>query len=281
MSNVVQRGKYRIDEYSQRMLSALTDGEKTVSQLRDESGLDEWESADYRLREHLIPGGWVEKVGENPKTMSLTPDGQELIETEGFDSPTLSEVRETALEASETAQSARESADRFRKQLYQVRQRLDRVNDLEGEVSGYRTEVRELERMLRTNIGEEKYIFDKNYNSIQSLRREISQLETKLDEYQGESDAIEELHQRVHSIERHLNSDETSDELDQLDSRHKATRAKITELTSAHNSWVDRHKETKQELETRLTEQEQRITELEAQLQAEQEKSLLSRLWPV
>lgn len=181
MSNVIHRDNYRIDEYSQRILSTLTDGDKTVAQLRDESGLAEWESADYRLREHLIPGGWVEKVGESPKTMSLTPDGQELIENEGFDAPTVTDVRETALEASETAQSARESADRFRKQLYDLRDRLDRHNeriaDLANAHNSQVDRLNDLEQRTDQRAGDTQDALNDHRHQIQHLTERVEELE--------------------------------------------------------------------------------------------------------
>jgi len=269
MSNIIHRDNYRIDEYSQRILSALADGDKTVSQLRDESGLDEWESADYRLREHLIPGNWVKQVGESPKTMSLTPEGKELVDSEGFDTPTLSEIRETALEASETAHSARESADKFRKQLYQVRQRLDRVNELKRSVDSLRTDFEAMREPHRPNKSDDGW-------RIFEVESRVWDLEQQL----GKVDTIEELHDRVANIEEQLTLDDTRERLTDLDKRHNTTRKKVQELASAHNGQVDKRKESRKELETRLTEQEQRIEELERQLRKEQETSLLSRLWP-
>ena len=266
MSNVIHRDNYRIDEFSQRILSALTDGDKTVAQLRDESGLDEWESADYRLREHLIPGGWVEKVGESPKTMSLTPDGQELIENEGFDAPTVTDVRETALEASETAQSARESADKFRKQLYQLRQRLDRVNELNQSVDDLSEQVATFQDVIHDG---DRYIFNRNFGKIDELRRKTLKLEREL----GETEQ------------------ELTEQLADLDDRHETTREKITDLANAHNSQVDRLNELGQRTDQRTKETQdtlndhrnkiQRLTERVQELEQQHEQeTLIEKLWP-
>ena len=268
MSNVIHRNNYRIDEYSQRMLSALTDGDKTVSQLRDESGLGEWESADYRLKEHLIPGGWVEKVGESPKTMALTPEGSELIENEGFDTPTLSEIRETALEASETAQSARESADRFRKQLYQVRQRLDRVNELNQSVDDLSEQVATFQDVIHDG---DRYIFNRNFGKIDELRRKTLKLEREL----GETEQ------------------ELTEQLADLDDHHETTREKISDLAEAHNRQVERINELEKELRKerkRNASQSQELRELSEsvdrlhdrieRVEEDREKTLFSRLWP-
>lgn len=230
MSQVVEKGEYRVDRASQKILWALKGAGWTYGRpLRRAAELSQNTQVFYRMEQHLIPSGLVEEAErpdrddglEEPRQFRLTREGQQWVaeHAEELASPvTRAETQEMAREASEAAESARASVQNYRKQVHELKQRVsaleelvERVSSLEGTVEYQGGSIDGL-RSKKANTSDVEELEERLSGRLSEFEADHAAFEEKVDqgfENAGETFADlsaddETLRKRIEELEQEM-----------------------------------------------------------------------------
>jgi ubiquinone biosynthesis protein UbiJ len=219
---------HRIDEKSQTILRILrargTDVE--TAYLRKHIGADDNKIVLYRMNEHLVPAGLVEKSGEEnwypglpPGSLwSITDEGREWLTEHDDEIVDAADIND----ALDEIQHVRKGLDEFWSRLNHVAEKYDnRTETLEDHVD----RIRRLEE-ARSNLSDavgyvHAFRYGQNLNEsnivdeLQHINRELSKIDRRLNSLESLESKVSDLETKIERIE---NSDKRrNDRLDDLE----------------------------------------------------------------